>query len=469
MNRRPVPPDHPKTPSPAPSTCGDDFISTVSSSYAPTKSQYDTLTPSIAYELSGGQQPESVYGDRPLSVLESTKEELQSPRTSSRESLDGSASDSELAVSADDKEAPSVKPPHDDDMSSTSGIGTDKGESDDDSDDENIPEPKLDEVEMSNVPSLNLRPEQVDNLNILIYPKGDRRKYDFDIENVMIPDYEFAHPLSEDTRDIDLTAVAKDGSDWRDFAEQEPEDEVECKILDRLVELEKLRKQTIEQEKQRREQARIARERAQARSRLGGGRVQCARVWREKKCCKDCLQVCCVGDCNEHRKYSDTTCLQCEENHKTGSCMENVYDVRSRGQEVEEEQRPKTATTAKSRPNSCTSCRKTNNAKYINANNIVLGRPKSGNATFARGQSSTKPKDLRSTSAVFTSSVLEKDFEKLGLEPTKPDPNKEEKEEVERPNTACSDRQRHFRGRVGVVPGKSYFSQRRLSLTDTIT
>ena len=97
-------------------------------------------------------------------------------------------------------------------------------------------------------------------------------------------------------------------------------------ILD--INMEKLQKQTLEYEKVRREQARLSRERAQARSRLGGAKIQCARVWREKKCCVDCLQVCCVGDCNEQKKYSDTLCFQCNEKHQDGACMQNVYELR---------------------------------------------------------------------------------------------------------------------------------------------
>ena len=463
MNKQPSPPDQP---SPLSLSMSSDEVL-----LPPSPGKFDALTPSIAYELSGGQQPESVYGDRPESVLEEQPEaqiqiqtEPEQSRENSRDGM-GSGSESELALSGEDKVENGDR---EDDVSSTSGIETDK-DSDDDSDDENIPEPKLSEVEMSKVPELNLRPEQVDNLNILIYPKGDRRKYDFDIHNVIIPEYEFADPLSEDTRDIDLLLVANSGHDWRDYAVKDPEDEMECKVIDRLIELEKLRKQTIEIEKGRREQMRKEKERAQARSRLGGARIQCARVWREKKCCLDCLQVCCVGDCNEHKKYSDTLCFNCDENHKGGTCNEKVYDTRSRGQETEEkdkDNRPKTPSSLK-RPGSCPSCQnqKLNTAKYINANNVVLGRPKSGNATFARGQGSSKPTDLRGTSV---GPALEKEFDGLGLEPTKSQTTVTEPP-PERPNTACSDRQRHFRGRVGVVPGKSYFSQRRMSLTDAVT
>ena len=236
-------------------------------------------------------------------------------------------------------------------------------------------------------------------------------------------------------------------------------------IIDRIVELEKLQKQTLEFEKHRRDQAKQAKERAQARSRLGGARIQCAKVWREKRCCVDCLQVCCVGDCNEHKKYSDTLCVQCDENHQEGPCNQVVYESRSRGQlDPEEDSMSKTPNGLRSRPKSCNSCKRQTNAKLINANYLVLGRPKSGHATFARGQSSAKPRDLRPQVDSAISATLEEDFEKLGIDATQGKPTP--KPPKDRPNTACSERQRHFKGRVGIVPGKSYFSQRRMSLTD---
>ncbi len=45
-------------------------------------------------------------------------------------------------------------------------IGTAEKESDDDSDDENIPEPEVGEIEMSQIPDLKLRPEEVDAIYV---------------------------------------------------------------------------------------------------------------------------------------------------------------------------------------------------------------------------------------------------------------------------------------------------------------
>ena len=84
---------------------------------------------------------------------------------------------------------------------------------------------------------------------------------------------------------------------------------------------------------------------------------------------------------------------------------------------------------------------------------------------------SHKQKDIRPTNDNAINDVIEKEFERLGLESTAPAPPEEEEleDDEERPETACSNMSTAFgrlKGRSGIVPSKSYFSQRRLSLTD---
>lgn len=52
--------------------------------------------------------------------------------------------------------------------------------------------------------------------------------------------YAFAHPLSESLRSVDLMTLARGVRDWRSLAGVKPCDELEEKIVDRLIQLERL-------------------------------------------------------------------------------------------------------------------------------------------------------------------------------------------------------------------------------------
>ena len=52
--------------------------------------------------------------------------------------------------------------------------------------------------------------------------------------------YAFAHPLSDSLRSVDLSTLARGVRDWRTLAGVKPCDELEEKIVDRLIQLERL-------------------------------------------------------------------------------------------------------------------------------------------------------------------------------------------------------------------------------------
>ena len=177
-----------------------------------------------------------------------------------------------------------------------------------------------------------------------------------------------------------------------------------------------------------------------------------------------CLQLCCIGDCNVPPQKPNN-CKVCGEFHPGGSCFENVYSNKKRSDRVSLEDDPPKLQ-PKLRPRSCHSCQRHNPAKVINANNVMLGRPKSGHTTFARGQNNNKQPPSRSASASQITPDIERELWKLGINPNtiiKPEP-KPPVEPPQRPSTACA--APTTRGRAAIAPGKSYFSQRRSSLTD---
>ena len=211
-------------------------------------------------------------------------------------------------------------------------------------------------------------------------------------------------------------------------------------ILDRLVDLERLQIETEEWEQRRLSQVNKKSKRA-ATAKSGT---------RDKRCCNKCLQPACVGDCPE-KNVQSTVCEMCRQTFCVSSqCKETKYEQRMRlPRDEERAQTPKPQL-----PRACKSCQAKTNAKLINANNIILGRPKSGNVTFSRGQSAPKPRDLRPTNDNSTNQDIIRDFEKLGLAPTQPN----------RQNSAA--RIQRPRSRNGMLPGKSFHSQRRDSLTE---
>lgn len=424
--------------------------------------QFDTLTPEIVYNLSTGPRPVSVYGAKPVCYTEEYAYQKNRGKFAASETNNGTSED-EQRLEASPSSAKR-------DTDSTSGIGTDKdsdGEEDEDddgdrdsndSDDERIPEPKLEDIRMADLPKLNLRPEQLDAIYIPD-ERHDRRRYDFDANKCEKIPFEFEDALSPNLMALDLTQISICDKNWRSFAKGPAKDEAEEKIVDRLLQLEKLQRKTKDIENMRRDRLRSAHIRAK--SRIGVTLRQQSAKPGERKCCSDCLQVACVGDCpgkrNALQRLGSSNCLICAEKSCNGKCCESAYDARSRQTRTVEEEPRKGF---KSRPKSCASCTGKNPAKVNNANNIILGRPKSSYSTFSSSQNGVKPaKDLRAKSGTVNPS-MEEEFERLGID------NQPENQGAAGDRSGSGTTRRKLRGRASQLPGKSFFSQRRHSLTD---
>ena len=79
--------------------------------YLRSSQQYDALTPAIAFQLSKGQHPESVYGDRPESAYcsESIKKELESVKHKSQSLPKHLEPHSEAEVITSDSQSPNER------------------------------------------------------------------------------------------------------------------------------------------------------------------------------------------------------------------------------------------------------------------------------------------------------------------------------------------------------------------------
>ncbi|XP_048762635.2 uncharacterized protein LOC125671155 isoform X3 [Ostrea edulis] len=381
---------------------------------------FDSLNPRVLSSLIGDSYQPHTFGDR-IPGTDNEKEEED---------------DDEKLKSETNK-----RNKEKDEDNSTSGIEssqTDDDSSGSSSDDEDSDyEPEVDKNR--EVPDLILRPEKLDSFVVPDSSKG-WRKYDFDADHVDIPPYEFADPIPEPFSDLDLRQMARLKWNWRDHTRAKPKDNLDL-MLDRLVELERLQLETEEWENKRYSQVNRKSKRA----------ASAKPSTRDRRCCNKCLQPACTGDCPE-KNVQFNVCEYCRQTFCVGSqCKETKYDQRMRQPRIDEEKQQQT----KSLPRACKSCQLKHNAKLINANNLLLGRPKSGNATYTRGQSSFKPKDLRPRPDTPLSPDIVKDFEKLGLQTHQP------------PKPAIStQRMQRPRSRNAIIPGKTFYSQRRDSISE---
>ena len=412
---------------------------------------YDFLNPEILYALNDGVLPDSVYGDRADAVRKASATpqparegqgeigELEKVEEATQEghSEDSPAIDQEVTPAEDKPEETSSK--HSD-ANSANDLDSEKGDSDD-SDDENIPEPDINEVSMTKIPNIQLRPEKIDDLHVP-KPRGDPRKYDFDVGNTNIPPYEFCYPLADELNGFDFKLVLRSDKSWRELSNYDPACEEEGAMIERLVEFEKLQRKTEEWEMQRQQRLASARHRA----RLGVAstiRTQTLKLVREnKKCTVDCVQPACVGDCPSKSDPAVLSCcLICGGNSCIGTCFGNMYESHSRAPRDAQEDKRSTATErqkAAAKPPTC---------NYLSHTNASMARlkfpPKWPPMT-------TRSREGRARSALGVHTRLEEEVSKLDL-------------------TADSEDLVHprMRGRAGQQPGKSIFSQRRDSLTDS--
>ncbi|PVD20530.1 hypothetical protein C0Q70_18686 [Pomacea canaliculata] len=364
-----------------------------------------------------------------------------------------------------------------DDASTTSGVESDSGEAQgndsdidkkDDDDDEGDSsdsdaegfEPSLDDARRQ-IPSaqniFQLRPEKLDAIYIP-QDKRDMRRFDFDAGNVELPPYEFKSPVPDSLENVNLRLCAKDGVSWREqvspgLVASLPQNVVG--MVNRLVELEKYQLVTQEWEARK-----LRQQNKRQLSSSGGGqnRATSARV-RDKRCCGLCLQAACVGDCPEkHLNVSGGgRCDRCFQLLCPGSCQDTKYEQRMRltrsGSGILDLSDNPPPLPPRPVSLGCHSCQQRHNAKLINANNILLGRPKSSNSTYSRGKASASPHDLRPLSAASLNASLLKDFERMGIEP-------------QQVATIAKRPPSRLRSRNGLVPGKSLRSNRRESLTE---
>ena len=394
---------------------------------------------------------------------------------------------------------------NDGEMSVTSGIESDgleseednddSSSSDDDDDDDNDSiselekgkEPPVDRNRRA--PDLHLRPERLDQLYIPENKRDHARRFDFDASKCEIPPYEFGCPVEEPYNKINFRFHAREGSDWRttNYAIGADIPSNLTAMFDRLLEMEKRQIETEEWEEKRMKQVSAAAAVAAARRRAASRRLASGKpIWRgagmanstggssggsgsggldkssngssssSKRCCHSCLQQACVGDCPEKRvpatSRAGASCAKCHQPLCTGTCTELRYDQRMRRPRNEDDDSGHPAHRYYGHRN-CKTCQQRHNAKYINANNLLLGRPKSAFSTFSRGKSSAKPRDLRPKSAFDLTDGLSKGIEQLGIDPLQPTPPASEK--PPRPHS-----------RAGLIPGKSYSSNLSRSLTD---
>ncbi|GFO24089.1 hypothetical protein PoB_005059400 [Plakobranchus ocellatus] len=377
----------------------------------------------------------------------------------------------------------------DDDDSSSSEDDDDDDDNDSISELERGKEPPVDKNRRA--PDLHLRPERLDHIYTPENKRDYAKRFDFDASKCEIPAYEFESPVGPPYNKINFRLHAREGTDWRHtnyaIGADVPSDLVA--MFDRLLEMEKRQIETEEWEDKRMKQVATAAAVAAARRRAASRRLASGKpIWRgagavnttynnsfsggwdinsncnssssnvinSKRCCHSCLQQACVGDCPEKRmaaSHATAVCSKCHQTLCTGTCSETQYDQRMR-QPRGEVDAPENVSHAKYPGHkNCKSCQRRHNAKFINANNLVLGRPSSAFATFSRGKGSAKPKDLRPKSALDLSDGLSKGIEKLGIDPLQPIPPTSEK--PPRPHS-----------RAGLIPGKTYHSNLSRSLTE---
>ncbi|XP_035678640.1 uncharacterized protein LOC118417261 [Branchiostoma floridae] len=297
------------------------------------------------------------------------------------------------------------------------------------------------------IPDLQLKPDSVELEDIERffddYDSDDSKEGESDV--FPFPDF-LPKPFNEwDLQELALLS----NKNWKDAVRVKPKGQY-LDIIDRLMEFERLQLQTIqwEMEKSQRPSSRAA-------SRSGASRERSAalakpKAGQGKPCHPDCVQPMCAGNCTQKRVPSGRVCIYCRQRYCTGTCKEHGYDSHQR-QPPREEEDKKGSPSRLARPRSCTPChsKQRSNAAVINENNTVLGRPKSSNITFSRGQSSVPSKPIREHTYVSSKSKSN-------------DAHKHDKTTAARPPTG----KRTPGGRDKVMPGKSFSSQRRHSLTD---
>ncbi|XP_071786045.1 uncharacterized protein [Asterias amurensis] len=273
----------------------------------------------------------------------------------------------------------------------------------------------------------------------------------------------YPEPLSEPYCYFDLLELSLLKEDWRHAVRTVP-DGIEAQLIDRLIEMERLQIASAELERGVRvatpkrvmsamqirkgwnTAASVPTERAQS---------ALARPRQSKNCSPACLQPLCSGTCETKQdSLAHGGCHHCKQEYCQGSCTEFGYHLHIRQPRDEEVNIPPP------RPKSCKSCnsRTSSRKSTINNNTVILGRPKSAFATF----SSAKQRSGKSKSISSEARSVSDQMAQLELSST-PDAGGDK---PARPKTAPGSSRSKPRGRNSMLPGKSFTSQRRHSLTD---
>lgn len=280
----------------------------------------------------------------------------------------------------------------------------------------------------------------------------------------------FAEALSVPYCHMDLLELSMLDKDWRTIIRTAP-DKDDAVLMERMIEMEKLQYETAEWEsgmsspRRRCQSALQIRKGWNADAAVPTERAHSAlgRPKQSKNCCDQCLQLVCAGDCPTKVAASYNSCVHCRQPYCNGVCTDFGYHLHIRYARQEEKK--------KRRPKSCHTCRRSktpNNA--INTNNVILGRPRSGFATYSSSRvQSAKTKKMTVASTEGAEDVSNR-MERLRLSARKykeksgDEDDGEERSKKQRPRTAGS--KRHIKGRDALISGKSYQSQRRFSLTE---
>ncbi|XP_067933514.1 uncharacterized protein [Watersipora subatra] len=418
---------------------------------------YDMLTADIVQSFQQDDDLKGKFGEKILIIGKDRKGERKVEFTTggSADDKHGKSESSTSGVasldSEDVAESLSESEPDDQRASQAADIAPellDEGrqslEDDDRSDDETIPEPNTPlNPRKINVPGMewHMRPERLDS-RAIVEGKRDRHRYDFDASYIRQPKYEFSNVFSPALMSLDLRALAEREASL----EMKPKvDKIEAKIMMRCFELEKLQLATEKVEDSRFSKTKQYIRQRSASSALSKLRAQSAKSTRSSsKCAQECTQVICVGDCPE----KSMPCSTCNKKSCNGICVPVSYSLHTR---LPEESLTETKYRLP-RPKSCSSCSKPSNpAKKINQQHTQMGRPKSSHSTYAHAKKSHRQVlDLRGSTQQLDVNQIPYD-EKIHNRPqTSPSRLKSAKTR---------------KGRDSVAPHKSYYSQRRMSLT----
>lgn len=290
--------------------------------------------------------------------------------------------------------------------------------------------------------------------------------FEYRTSNASSPELDpFPEALSEPFCYMDLLELSAE-EDWRKAVRKVPEELEEELIMDRLIEMERFQEETSKLE--RKESLPSKKGPSVLEEKKGWNSVAAKPTERahndldqkhkSKNCSENCLSVACAGNCSVKLEVPPKGCRHCYQNYCKGQCTEYGYHLHVR--------RPRDSLQKRPRPKSCHSCSKSGKKvlNTMNANNVILGRPRSAFSTFSSVQmTNVKPSKMACTNESDGGLVSQR-LRKLQLKAPM------EKEKVNStPSNGLAPRRvksaRHLTGRDALLSGKSYHSQRKNSIT----